>query len=85
MGKGSGNGPPKLAGKWFNFWAHGMTRYLQAQHHDAWLITMYPLPRVPTESEAKWNSHARNHIFEELDEELFDWVFSLETAHEVWM
>jgi hypothetical protein len=46
---------------------------------------MYPLPSVPTESEAKWNAHARNHIFEALDEELFDWVFALETAHEVWM
>jgi hypothetical protein len=59
--------------------------YLQAQHHDACLATMYPFPRVPTESEAKWNSHARNHIFEALDEELFDWVYTLETAHEVWM
>jgi hypothetical protein len=46
---------------------------------------MYPLPSVPTESEAKWNARARNHIFEALDEELFDRVFALETAHEVWM
>jgi hypothetical protein len=44
---------------------------------------MYLLPSVPTESEAKWNAHARNHIFETLDEELFDRVFSLETTHEV--
>jgi hypothetical protein len=62
-----------------------MASYLQAQHHDAWRTTMYPLPSVPTESEAKWNVHARNHIFEGLDEELFDRVFALETAHEVWM
>jgi hypothetical protein len=40
---------------------------------------------VPTDSEAKWNARARNHIFETLDEELFDWVFTLQTAHEVWM
>jgi hypothetical protein len=46
---------------------------------------MYLLPTVPTESEAKWNARARNHIFEALDEELFDRVFSLQTAHEVWM
>jgi hypothetical protein len=46
---------------------------------------MYPLPRIPTESEAKWNARARNHIFEVLDEELFDRVFALQTAHEVWM
>jgi hypothetical protein len=46
---------------------------------------MYQLPRVPTESEAKWNARARNHIFEVLDEELFDRVFALETTHEVWM
>jgi hypothetical protein len=32
-----------------------------------------------------WNARARNHIFEALDEELFDRVFALETAHEVWM
>jgi hypothetical protein len=72
MGKGSGNGPPKLAGKWFTFWAHRMASYLQAQHHDAWRTIMYPLPSVSTESEAKWNACARNHIFEALDEELFD-------------
>jgi hypothetical protein len=40
---------------------------------------------VPTESKAKWNARARNHIFEALDEELFDRVFALQTAHEVWM
>jgi hypothetical protein len=85
MGKGSGNGPPKLAGKHFTFWAHRMASYLQAQHHDAWRTTMYPLPTVPTESEAKWNARARNHIFEALDEELFGRVFALPTAHEVWM
>jgi hypothetical protein len=85
MGKGSGNGPPKLEGKRFIFWAHRMASYLQAQHHDVWRTTMYPLPTVPTESEAKWNAHARNHIFEVLDKELFDRVFALETAHEVWM
>jgi hypothetical protein len=62
-----------------------MASYLQAQHHDAWRTTMYPLPTVPIESEAKWNAHARNHIFEALDEELFDRVFALQTAHEVWM
>jgi hypothetical protein len=85
MGKGSGNGPPKLAGKRFTFWAHRMASYLQAQHHGAWHTTMYPLPTVPTESEAKWNARARNHIFEELDEESFDRVFALETVYEVWM
>jgi hypothetical protein len=85
MGKGSGNGPPKLAWKRFTFWAHRMASYLQAQHHDAWRTTMYLLPTVPTESEAKWNARARNHIFEVLDEELFDQVFALETAHEVCM
>jgi hypothetical protein len=85
MGKGSGNGPPKLAGKRFTFWVHRMASYLQAQPHDAWHTTMYPLPSVPTESEAKWNVHARNHIFEALDGELFDRVFALETAHEVLM
>jgi hypothetical protein len=62
-----------------------MASYLQAQHHDAWRTTMYPLPTIPTESEAKWNTCARNHIFEALDEELFDRVFALQTAHEVWM
>jgi hypothetical protein len=62
-----------------------MASYLQAQHHDAWRTTMYLLPLVPTESEAKWNARAGNHIFEVLDEELFDRVFALETAHEVWM
>jgi hypothetical protein len=62
-----------------------MASYHQAQHHDAWRNTMYPLPTVPTESEAKWNARARNHIFEALDEELFDRVFALPTAHEVWM
>jgi hypothetical protein len=46
---------------------------------------MYLLPSVPTESEAKWNARAINHIFEALDEELFDRVFALPTAHEVWM
>ena len=85
MGKGSGNGPPKLAGKRFTFWAHRMASFLQAQHHDAWITTMYPFPNVPTESEAKWNYHARNFIFETLEEDLFDRVFALETAHEVWM
>jgi hypothetical protein len=85
MGKGSGNGPPKLAGNRFTFWAHRMASYLQAQNHDEWRTTMYPLPTVPTESEAKWNARARNHIFEALDEELFDRVFALPTAHEVWM
>jgi hypothetical protein len=80
MGKGSGNGPPRLAGKHFTFWAHKMANYLQAQHHDAWRTTMYPLPMVPTEGEAKWNAHARNHIFKALDEELFDQVFALQTA-----
>jgi hypothetical protein len=40
---------------------------------------------VPTESEAKWNVHVRNHFFEALDEELFDRVFALQTAHEEWM
>jgi hypothetical protein len=62
-----------------------MASYLQAKHHDVWRTAMYPLLSVHTESEAKWNARARNHIFEALDEELFDRVFSLETAHEVWM
>jgi hypothetical protein len=62
-----------------------MASYLHAQHHDVWRTTMYPLPTIPTESEAKWNTRARNHIFEVLDEELFDRVFALQTAHEVWM
>jgi hypothetical protein len=62
-----------------------MASYLQAQHHDAWRNIMYLLPSVPTESEAKWNARARNHIFEALDEELFDRVFALETSHHVWM
>jgi hypothetical protein len=85
MGKGSGNDPPKLTAKWLTFWAHRMASCLQAQHHDVWCTTMYPFPSVLTESGEKWNSRARNHIFEALDEELFDRVFSLETAHEVWM
>jgi hypothetical protein len=87
MGKGSGNDShsPKLAGKRFTFWAHRMSSYLQAQHHDVWHTTMYSLPMVPTESEAKWNARARNHIFEALDEELFDRAFALETTREVWM
>jgi hypothetical protein len=46
---------------------------------------MYLLPSVPTESEAKWNACARNYIFDALDEELFDHVLALETAHQVWM
>jgi hypothetical protein len=46
---------------------------------------MYLLPTVPTKSEAKWNAHAKNHIFEVLDKELFDRVFAFETAHEVLM
>jgi hypothetical protein len=46
---------------------------------------MYLLPSVPTKSKANWNARARNHIFEALDEELFDWIFALPTAHEVWM
>jgi hypothetical protein len=62
-----------------------MASYLQAQHHDAWRNIMYLLPSVPTESEAKWNARARNHIFEALDEELFDRVFALETSYHVWM
>jgi hypothetical protein len=33
-----------------------MANYLQAQHHEAWRTTLYPLPSVPTESEAKWNA-----------------------------
>jgi hypothetical protein len=85
MGRESGNGPPGLAGKLFTFWAHIMASYLQSQHHDAWRTTLYPLPTVSTESEAKWNAHARNHIFEAPDEELFDRVFALQTVHEVWM
>jgi hypothetical protein len=85
MWKGSSNGPPKLAGKQFTFWAHRMASYLQAQNHYAWHTIMYLLPSVPTESEANWSACARNHIFEALDEELFDWVFALETAHQVWM
>jgi hypothetical protein len=40
---------------------------------------MYPLPTVPTKSQAKWNARARNHIFEALAEELFDRVFTLPT------
>jgi hypothetical protein len=39
---------------------------------------MYPLPTVPMESEAKWNACAINHIFEALDDELFDQVFALQ-------
>jgi hypothetical protein len=48
-------------------------------------VHYHALPTVPTESEAKWNARARNHIFEVLDEELFDRVFALEAAREVWM
>jgi hypothetical protein len=47
MGKGSDNGPPRLAGKRFTFWAHRIASYRQVQHHDAWRTTMYPLPTVP--------------------------------------
>jgi hypothetical protein len=83
MGNGSGNAPPRLAGKRFTFWAHRMASYLQARHDDAWRTTMYLLPSVPTKSEANWNARARNHIFEALDEELFDWIFALPTAHGV--
>jgi hypothetical protein len=74
-----------MAGKRFTFWADRMASYFQAQHHDAWRTTKYLLPTVPTDSEAKWNARARNHICEALDEELFDRVFALQTAHEVWM
>ena len=66
-----GGSPPYFEGKNFAYWKVRMAAYLDAIAPKVWLATKTGFTENPTPEQLKWNTKARNVIFEAISEEVF--------------
>jgi len=85
--------PPHFDGTNFPYYSARMACYLEAVDLGVWRVTrdgMKPLknPEKPTTSEEKeihLNARAKNCLYESLSMDIFNQVFTLRTANEIWL
>ena len=85
--------PPHFDGTNFPYYSARMACYLEAVDLGVWRVTrdgMKPLknPEKPTTSEEKeihLNARAKNCLYESLSMDIFNQVFTLKTANEIWL
>jgi hypothetical protein len=85
--------PPHFDGTNFSYYSARMACYLEAVDLGVWRVTcdgMKPLknPEKPTTSEEKeihLNARAKNCLYESLSMDIFNQVFILKTANEIWL
>jgi hypothetical protein len=85
--------PPHFDDTNFPYYSARMACYLEAVDLGVWRVTrdgMKP-PRIPeklTASDGKdiyLNARAKNYLYEYLSMEIFNEVFTLKTANEIWL
>jgi hypothetical protein len=84
--------PPHFDGTNFSYYSARMTCYLEAVDLGVWRVTrdgMKPLkiPRNPPRVREKiqLNARAKNCLYESLSMDIFNQVFTLKTANEIWV
>jgi len=85
--------PPHFDGTNFPYYSARMACYLEVVDLGVWRVTrdgMKPLknPEKPTTSEEKeihLNARAKNCLYESLSMDIFNQVFTLKTANEIWL
>jgi hypothetical protein len=85
--------PPHFDGTNFPYYSAGMACYLEAVDLDVWRVShdeMKPPKNLekPTTSEEKeihLNARAKNCLYESLSMNIFNQVFTLKTANEIWL
>jgi hypothetical protein len=85
--------PPHFDGTNFPYYKARMACHLEALDLGVWRVThdvMKPIknPAKPTKSEEKeihFNARAKNCLFESFSMVVFDQVFTLNMAHEIWL
>ena len=85
--------PPHFDCTNFPYYSARMACYLEAVDLGVWRVTrdgMKPLknPEKPTTSEEKeihLNARAKNCLYESLSMDIFNQVFTLKTANEIWL
>jgi hypothetical protein len=85
--------PPHFDGTNFPYYSARMTCYLEVVDLDVWRVTrdgMKPPknPEKPTTSEEKeihLNARAKNCLYEPLSMDIFNQVFTLKPANEIWL
>jgi hypothetical protein len=85
--------PPHFDGTNFPYYCPRMTCYLEAVDLGVWRITRDTMkppknPKKPTTSEEKdihLNARAKNCLYESVSMDIFNQVFTLKTANEIWL
>ena len=85
--------PPHFDGTNFPYYKARMTCHLEAVDLGVWRVTrdgMKPIknPKKPTKSDEKeihFNARAKNCLFESFSMDVFNQVFTLNTAQEIWL
>ena len=85
--------PPHFDGTNFLYYKARMACHLEAVDLGVWRVThdgMKPIknPEKPTTSDEKemhFNARAKNCLFESFSMDVFNQVFTLNTAHEIWL
>ena len=85
--------PPQFDGTNFLYYKARMACHLEAVDLGVWRVTrdgMKPIknPEKPTKSDEKemhFNARAKNCLFESFSMDVFNQVFTLNTAHEIWL
>ena len=85
--------PPHFDGTNFPYYKARMAYHLEVLDLGVWRVTrdgMKPIknPDKPTKSEEKeihFNARAKNYLFESFSMDVFNQVFTLNTAHEIWL
>jgi hypothetical protein len=85
--------PPHFDGTNFPYYSASMACYLEVVDLGVWRVTrdeMKPLknPEKPTtreEKEIHLNARAKNCVYESLSMDIFNQVFTLKTANEIWL
>uniref|UniRef100_K3YDI6 DUF4219 domain-containing protein n=1 Tax=Setaria italica TaxID=4555 RepID=K3YDI6_SETIT len=84
--------PPHFDGTNFPYWHVRMSCFLKAKCLGIWRVTKHEMnpiaqPNNPTKADEKelhLNAIAWNSIFESLSIEVFNRVYELKSAHEIW-
>ena len=85
--------PPHFDDTNFSYYKTRMAYHLEVVDLDVWRVThdgMKPIknPKKSTKSDEKemhFNARAKNYLFESFSTDVFNQVFTLNTAHEIWL
>ena len=85
--------PLHFDGTNFPYYKARMACHLEAVDLGVWRVTRDGMksiknPDKPTKNEEKeihFNARAKNYLFESFSKDVFNQVFTLNTAHEIWL